>query len=75
MEEQMVEQIEKQNNYVLKKQQKQQKQQKECEPNEHTFYKVPNSSLDPLWDEEYFGFGLGFKTWECVYCKKKVKSS
>ena len=44
---------------------------KECEPNEHYYAKVPNSAWIPLED----GTGLGFKTWACEHCGKKVKSS
>jgi hypothetical protein len=62
-----MEQQEKDNNVLARK--------KECEPNEHTFEKMPCSALTPIWDEETGWHGAGFATWVCVYCKKKVKSS
>lgn len=43
----------------------------ECEPGQHIFEIVPNSAFTPMED----GTGLGFKTWECQNCGKKVKSS
>ena len=44
---------------------------KECELDQHIFEVIPNSAWIPLAD----GTGLGFKTWECQNCGKKVKSS
>lgn len=44
---------------------------KECPSNEHYFRRILKSALIPLDD----GTGLGFTTWVCVYCGKKVKVS
>jgi hypothetical protein len=63
-----MEQQEKDNNVLAQK--------KECEPQEHYFDKIPCSASIPLWDKEKEEwYGLGFKTWVCIYCDKKVKSS
>jgi hypothetical protein len=45
-------------------------EKKECNRNEHNFKRIQNSALVPLNSS-----GLGFKTWECQNCDKKVKSS
>jgi hypothetical protein len=47
---------------------------KECPPERHLFKVIPSSANIPLIENGCI-HGLGFKTWECIHCDKKVKSS